>query len=42
LQPTSITTDYYFGNSDEFIEHGTVAELQQYCGIDVNSPEQLF
>ena len=30
------------GIPDEFIEHGTVAELQHYCGIDVKSIEQLF
>jgi 1-deoxy-D-xylulose-5-phosphate synthase len=30
------------GIPDEFIEHGTVAELQHYCGIDVKSLEQLF
>jgi 1-deoxy-D-xylulose-5-phosphate synthase len=29
------------GIPDEFIEHGTVAELQHY-GIDVKSLEQLF
>jgi 1-deoxy-D-xylulose-5-phosphate synthase len=30
------------GIPDEFIEHGTVAELQQYCKIDVKSLEILF
>ena len=30
------------GIPDEFIEHGTVAELQQYCKIDVKSLENLF
>lgn len=30
------------GIPDEFIEQGTVAELQHYCGIDVKSLEQLF
>ncbi len=30
------------GIPDEFIEHGTVAELQQYCKIDVSSLEKLF
>ena len=30
------------GIPDEFIEHGTVAELQQYCKIDVKSIELLF
>ncbi len=30
------------GIPDEFIEHGTVAELQQYCKIDVKSLELLF
>jgi 1-deoxy-D-xylulose-5-phosphate synthase len=30
------------GIPDEFIEHGTVNELQQYCKIDVNSLELLF
>ncbi|MFV5690388.1 1-deoxy-D-xylulose-5-phosphate synthase [Flavobacterium sp. LT1R49] len=30
------------GIPDEFIEHGTVAELQQYCRIDVKSLEILF
>jgi 1-deoxy-D-xylulose-5-phosphate synthase len=30
------------GIPDEFIEHGTVAELQQYCKIDVKSLETLF
>jgi hypothetical protein len=42
LQPSTITiTTLGFGYSD-VIEHGTVAELQQYCGIDVNSLEQLL
>ena len=30
------------GIPDEFIEHGTVAELQQYCKIDVKSLEITF
>ncbi|MBG6186484.1 1-deoxy-D-xylulose-5-phosphate synthase [Flavobacterium sp. CAN_S2] len=30
------------GIPDAFIEHGTVAELQQYCKIDVKSLEILF
>ncbi|UQD55281.1 1-deoxy-D-xylulose-5-phosphate synthase [Flavobacterium sp. K5-23] len=30
------------GIPDEFIEHGTVAELQQYCKIDVKSLENIF
>lgn len=30
------------GIPDEFIEHGTVTELQQYCKIDVSSLEKLF
>jgi 1-deoxy-D-xylulose-5-phosphate synthase len=30
------------GVPDEFIEHGTVLELQQYCKIDVLSLEKLF
>jgi 1-deoxy-D-xylulose-5-phosphate synthase len=30
------------GIPDEFIEHGTVDELQQYCGIDVTSLELIF
>jgi 1-deoxy-D-xylulose-5-phosphate synthase len=30
------------GIPDEFIEHGTVEELQQYCKIDVKSLEILF
>ena len=30
------------GIPDEFIEHGTVTELQQYCKIDVKSLEILF
>ena len=30
------------GIPDEFIEHGTVAELQQYCKIDVKSLEIIF
>ncbi|TDE31840.1 1-deoxy-D-xylulose-5-phosphate synthase [Flavobacterium ranwuense] len=36
---SKITT---LGIPDEFIEHGTVAELQQYCKIDVKSLEILF
>jgi hypothetical protein len=27
---------------DEFIEHGTVDELQEYCKIDVKSLEIVF
>jgi 1-deoxy-D-xylulose-5-phosphate synthase len=30
------------GIPDEFIEHGTVEELQQYCNIDVKSLEIVF
>lgn len=30
------------GIPDEFIEHGTVAQLQQYCGIDVKSLQDIF
>jgi 1-deoxy-D-xylulose-5-phosphate synthase len=30
------------GIPDNFIEHGTVAELQQICGIDVNSLNDIF
>jgi 1-deoxy-D-xylulose-5-phosphate synthase len=30
------------GIPDEFIEHGTVEELQQYCKIDVKSLETFF
>ena len=30
------------GIPDQFIEHGTVAELQQLCKIDVKSLETLF
>ncbi|EIA09329.1 1-deoxy-D-xylulose-5-phosphate synthase [Flavobacterium frigoris] len=30
------------GIPDEFIEHGTVDELQQYCNIDVKSLEIIF
>ena len=30
------------GIPDEFIQHGNVAELQQYCKIDVKSLEKLF
>ncbi|WP_414000013.1 1-deoxy-D-xylulose-5-phosphate synthase [Flavobacterium sp. W1B] len=30
------------GIPDEFIEHGTVEELQQYCKLDVNSLVQIF
>lgn len=30
------------GIRDEFIEHGTVNELQQFCKIDVKSLEELF
>ena len=36
------TTVKILGIPDEFIEHGTVAELQHYCRIDVKSLEQLF
>lgn len=37
--PSKITT---LGIPDEFIQQGTVAELQQYCKIDVKSLEILF
>ena len=30
------------GIPDEFIEHGTIDELQRYCKIDANSLENLF
>ena len=30
------------GIPDEFIEHGTITELQQYCKIDVESLEKLL
>jgi 1-deoxy-D-xylulose-5-phosphate synthase len=30
------------GIPDEFIEHGTVAELQHYCGIDVKALSNFF
>jgi 1-deoxy-D-xylulose-5-phosphate synthase len=30
------------GIPDEFIEHGTVDELQQYCNVDVKSLEIIF
>ena len=30
------------GIPDEFIEQGTIAELQQYCKIDVESLEIIF
>jgi 1-deoxy-D-xylulose-5-phosphate synthase len=30
------------GIPDEFIEHGTVEELQQYCKMDVKSLEKVF
>jgi 1-deoxy-D-xylulose-5-phosphate synthase len=30
------------GIPDDFIEHGTVEELQQYCKIDVKSLENIF
>jgi 1-deoxy-D-xylulose-5-phosphate synthase len=30
------------GIPDDFIEHGTVEELQQICKIDVKSLEKLF
>lgn len=36
---SQITT---LGIPDEFIQHGNVAELQQYCKIDVKSLEILF
>jgi hypothetical protein len=42
LQPkTSILQNTITGNSDEFVEHGTVLELQQYY-IDVKSLEIVF
>jgi 1-deoxy-D-xylulose-5-phosphate synthase len=31
-----------FGIPDEFIEHGTINELQQYCKIDVSSLSNFF
>lgn len=30
------------GVPDEFIEQGTITQLQQYCGIDVNSLTDIF
>lgn len=30
------------GVPDEFIEHGTVGQLQQYCGLDVKSLTDIF
>ena len=30
------------GIPDEFIEHGTIEELQNYCKIDVNNLELIF
>lgn len=30
------------GIPDRFIEHGTVTQLQHYCGIDVNSLKDIF
>jgi 1-deoxy-D-xylulose-5-phosphate synthase len=30
------------GILDEFIEHGSTEQLQQYCGIDVNSLKDIF
>jgi len=30
------------GVADTFIEHGTVIELQQYCGIDVKTLKDIF
>lgn len=30
------------GIPDSFIEHGTITQLQQYCGIDVNSLQDIF
>jgi len=30
------------GIPDEFIEHGTVEELQQYCKIDIKSLQIIF
>jgi len=36
------TTIKMLGIPDEFIEHGTVEELQYYCEIDVKSLETLF
>lgn len=30
------------GIPDEFIEHGTVAELQRFCGIDVDGLKKIF
>jgi 1-deoxy-D-xylulose-5-phosphate synthase len=36
------TTVRILGIPDEFIEHGTVAELQHYCGIDVKALSNSF
>lgn len=33
---------HILGIPDEFIPHGTIAELQQYCGIDVKSLYEIF
>ncbi|QYJ68712.1 1-deoxy-D-xylulose-5-phosphate synthase [Flavobacterium litorale] len=30
------------GIPDAFVQHGTVAQLQQYCGIDVKSLKEIF
>ncbi len=30
------------GVQDTFIEHGTIKQLQHYCGIDVNSLQDIF
>jgi len=30
------------GVPDEFIEHGSITQLQQYCGIDVKSLKDIF
>jgi 1-deoxy-D-xylulose-5-phosphate synthase len=39
---TTIPQIQLLGIPDEFIEHGTVDELQEYCKIDVKSLEIVF
>jgi deoxyxylulose-5-phosphate synthase len=39
---TTIPKIQLLGIPDEFIEHGTVDELQEYCKIDVKSLEIVF
>jgi hypothetical protein len=42
LPPKQPQKNTITGNTDEFIEHGTVDELQEYCKIDVKSLEIVF